>query len=95
MKTVEISEASLDEYGHKDGAETWVLTRGGKPIAAVIPVPPGMDAETFALSHNPDFIEIINRSWASYKAKGGVSPAEARRRLGLDKPARKSRRRMG
>jgi antitoxin (DNA-binding transcriptional repressor) of toxin-antitoxin stability system len=90
MKTVEISEASLDDYGRERG-ETWVLTRRGKPIAAVVPMPRGMDAETFALSHNPDFIEIINRSWASYKAKGGVSSTEARRRLGLDKAARKSR----
>jgi excisionase family DNA binding protein len=37
-------------------------------------------------------IEITNRSWTSYRKKGGVSSEEARRRLGLDKPARKSRR---
>lgn len=91
MKMVEISQASLAEYGRKDRDETWVLTRRGKPVAAVVPMRRGMDAETFSLSHHPDFIEIINRSWASYKAKGGVSREEARRRLGLDKPARKSR----
>lgn len=92
MRTVEISEASLQEYGRKDPGETWVLTRRGKPVAAVVPMRRGMDAETFSLSHHPDFIEIINRSWASYKAKGGFSPQEARRQLGLAKPARKSRR---
>lgn len=92
MRTVEISEASLEEYGRNDREETWVLTRRGKPIAAVVPMRRGMDAETFSLSHHPDFIEIVNRSWASYKAKGGVSSEEARRRLGLHKPTRRSRR---
>ena len=93
MRTVEIDEASLAEYGRKQRRETWVLTRRGKPVAAVVPVRDGMDAETFALSHNPAFIKIINRSWTSYKKKGGLSSEEARRRLGLAKPAHKSRRR--
>jgi antitoxin (DNA-binding transcriptional repressor) of toxin-antitoxin stability system len=89
---MEIDEASLAEYGRKQPRETWVLTRRGKPVAAVVPVRDGMDAETFGLSHNPAFIELINRSWAGYKKKGGISSEEARRRLGLAKPARKSRR---
>jgi antitoxin (DNA-binding transcriptional repressor) of toxin-antitoxin stability system len=88
MKTLEITEASLDEYDAK--GETWVLTRDGKPVAAVVPIRPGMDAETFAMSHNPDFIEIVNRSWKSYKEKGGLSLDEVRRRHGLErKPARR------
>lgn len=93
MRTVEIDEASLAEYGRKQRRETWVLTRSGRPLAAVVPVRDGMDAETFALSHSPAFIEIINRSWASYQRKGGCSSEEARRRLGLGKPVRKRPRR--
>jgi antitoxin (DNA-binding transcriptional repressor) of toxin-antitoxin stability system len=91
MKTVEISEASLDEYGRK-GDETWILTRRGKPVAAVVPMRRGMDAETFSLSHNPAFIDIINRSWARYRKTGGKSLDEVRKKYGVDKPARKSRR---
>jgi hypothetical protein len=49
-----------------------------------------MDLETLGLSHNPRFIEIVNRSWASYKKDGGVSLEEMRRRHG---PARKVSRR--
>ena len=94
MKTVEIDEASLREYGRQRRKETWVLTRRGKPVAAVVPLRDAMDAETFGLSHNPAFIEIINRSWAGYKKKGGVSGEEARRRLGLARPARKGQRRV-
>ena len=92
MKTLEIDEASLQEYGRKRRKETWVLTRRGKPVAAVVPLRDGTDAETFGLSHNPAFIELINRSWATYQKKGGASSEEARRQLGLGKPARKARR---
>ena len=81
MKTLEITEASLAEYGPK--AETWVLTRGGKPVAAVVPIRPGMDALTFALSHDADFIEIVNRSWKGYQEKGGTSLEQVRRKHGI------------
>ncbi len=81
MKTLEITEVSLADYGPKE--ETWVLTRRGKPVAAVVPIRPGMDAETFALSHNADFIEILNRSWKGYQEKGGTSLQEVRRKYGI------------
>ena len=88
MKTLEITEASLADYDPR--SETWVLTRKGKPVAAVVPIRPGMDAETFAMSHNPDFIEIVNRSWKDYKENGGLTLEEVRRRHGIErKPARR------
>lgn len=94
MKTLEITEASLAEYGPK--AETWVLTRCGKPVAAVVPIRPGMDAETFAVSHNTDFIEIVNRSWEGYQEKGGTPLEEVRREYGIRRqPVRKRSRRTG
>jgi hypothetical protein len=34
----------------------------------------------FGLSHNPSFIEIINRSWASHLKDGGIPLEEMRRR---------------
>jgi antitoxin (DNA-binding transcriptional repressor) of toxin-antitoxin stability system len=94
MKTLDINEASLAEYGRKQ--ETWVLTRNGKPVAAVVPIRPGMDPETFALSHNADFIEIINRSWKGYQEKGGMPLEEVRRKYAVKRrpsrrPARRSR----
>jgi len=92
MKTLEITEASLADYGPK--AETWVLTRRGKPVAAVVPIRPGMDAETFTLSHSADFIEIVNRSWNGYQEKGGTSLGEVRRKYGIKRrPARRRARR--
>lgn len=89
MKMVDITEASLADYGREAGEKTWVLTRDGKPVAAVMPIPPGMDPETFALSHNADFIEIINRSWKGYEEKGGISPEEVRRKYGVKRRSRR------
>jgi hypothetical protein len=55
MKTVEITEASLTEYGRKTAKETWVL---------------------------------INRSWTGYKAAGGISLEELKRKYGLKRTSR-------
>jgi hypothetical protein len=43
-----------------------------------------------ALVHSSRFIEILNRSWGSYRKNGEVSLEEVRRRHG---PARKAKRR--
>ena len=90
MKAVEITDATLADYGRRSRKDTWVLTRRGKPVAAVVPISSEADLETFGLSHNPRFLEIVNRSWASYKKDGGVSLEEMRRRHG---PERKVSRR--
>jgi hypothetical protein len=42
------------------------------------------------LANNPRFIALIDRSRASYKATGGVSLAEMRRKYGVPKPKRRS-----
>ena len=87
MKAVEITEATLTEYGRRAREDTWVLTRRGKPVAAVVPISSGVDLESFGLSHNPQFIDVLNSSWASYLAEGGTSFEEMRRRRA---PARRS-----
>lgn len=90
MKAVEITEATLADYVRRTRKDTWILTRRGKPIAAVVPITSDVDLETFGLSHNPRFIDIVNRSWASYEKDGGISLEEMRRRHA---PARRSPRR--
>ena len=78
---------SLVELVKKD---TVVLTRRGKPVAALVPVDPDQ-WEDWVVSTNPDFIEIIERSEARYKAEGGISMDEIRRKYGLErKPVRKA-----
>jgi hypothetical protein len=94
MKAVEITEATLADYGRRPRKDTWVLTRRGGPVAAVAPISSAVDLETFGLSHDPRFVEIVNRSWASYRKPGGVSIEEMRRRDGFERKTsqrRKSR----
>jgi antitoxin (DNA-binding transcriptional repressor) of toxin-antitoxin stability system len=88
MKTVEIADVSASDYGRR---ETWVLMRRGKPVAAVVPIRRGVDLESFELSHNPEFLAIINRSWKTYKETGGVSLDDMRRRHRIKPPAPRQR----
>ncbi len=91
VRTVEISQAAdwLRDYGARKHREVWVLTRHGRPVATVVPID-GEDYFSMRLADDPRFIEIIERSRLRYKAKGGISLAEMRRKYGI--PA-KSRRR--
>jgi len=78
---------SLLEHANKD---TVVLTRLGKPVAALVPVDPDQ-WEDWVVSTHPDFIEIIKRSETRYQAEGGISMDEIRRKYGLKrKPVRKA-----
>ena len=89
MKTVEITEASLAEYGRKTAKETWVLTRRGKPVAAVVPIRRGLDFETFSLSHSPDFIDLNQPfvGWVQGRRWHLPRGAEAQVRPQADVPA--------
>lgn len=84
MRTVDIGQAadSLPEYGRGKRGETWVLTRRGRPVAAVVPLD-DEDYFSMRLASDPRFIQIIERSRARYQATGGVSLAEMRRKHGV------------
>jgi prevent-host-death family protein len=90
MKSVEIGEAkgALADYARDAQRETLVVTRRGRPVAAVVPIR-GVDMESLALSTNPDFIGLIERARARYEATGGVSIEEMRRRWGAERKPRK------
>lgn len=72
MKTIEISEVAslLENYGKTE--RPLILTRNGQPVAALFPVEEDVDMETFSLSVNPKFINIIEQSRESQKEEGRV-----------------------
>jgi prevent-host-death family protein len=92
MKTVEMAEATapLSEYARRARKGTVVVTRRGKPLAAVVPLDSD-DWEDFVVSQDPGFIEVIKRSEARYRAEGGISLDEMRRKYRV-KPTRRPRR---
>ena len=65
-----------------------VVIANGKPIAALIGIQ-NADLETVALSNNPHFLALIERSRQRQKSEGGISGEQMRRRLKL-KPKRHS-----
>lgn len=95
MKSIEMAEAKnpLSEYARKMGKEPVILTDGGRPVAALVPIR-NADHETVTLSSDPLFLALIERSRTHLKEKGSITGAEMRRRLGAipesgKKPGRK------
>ena len=84
MKTLEMAKAtaSLADYAREVSKEPVIVTRGGKPVAALVALE-NADLETVALSVDPQFLALIERSRARHKKEGGISGAEMRRRLGI------------
>lgn len=83
-RTIELTDAtqSLADYAQQVDGGSIVVTRNGKPIAAVVALP-NTDAETIALSQNPQFLAIMERSRIRYAREGGISSADMRQRFGL------------
>jgi hypothetical protein len=84
VKTVEISRATgtLAEYSERTAGDPLIVTRKGKPIAALFSLPEGVDMESLSLATNPDFIALLERSRESLRQQGGISSEEMRRRVG-------------
>ena len=93
MKSVKLTEVtgSLSDYARKGLREPVVVTKHGKPVVAVMPLTEHDDWESVSLSTNPRFMEIINRSRASARAKGSLSLEEVRRKYGLKPKASRRR----
>ena len=81
-RTLELTEAtrSLAEYAQQVDDGVIIVTRNGRPIAAVVALP-NTDAETVKLSQNPQFLAIIERSRARQIHEGGISSADMRQRF--------------
>ncbi len=49
-----------------------VITKNGKPCAALVHLSEDEDMETFMLSHSPRFLELVDRAVERARQKGGV-----------------------
>lgn len=85
MKTIEVGEAtgSLADYIRQVRVEPLVVTENGAPAAVILALN-DVDLETIALSTNPEFLALIERSRARARAEGGISSEEMRRRVLAD-----------
>jgi len=84
MKTMEVTRASasLVATAGRSRDRTLILTRKGKPLAAVVSLR-GLAREAFALSTDPRFLALVERSEESARRDGTVSFAEVCRGFGI------------
>jgi prevent-host-death family protein len=84
LKTIELSEAtaSLTDYALAAQRSPVIVTKKGKPLAAVISLK-DLDWEAVRLSLDDRFISIIERSRRRRKKEGGIPAAQVRRELGV------------
>lgn len=80
MKTIDVADAkaSLTQYATTALKETVIVTKNGKPMAAVISLK-GADWETVRLGLSSKFMAIIERARDRRKKEGGFSTAQLRR----------------
>ena len=84
MKTVEVTKASasLVATAGRSRDRFLILTRKGKPLAAVVSLR-ALDREALALSTDPRFLGLVKRAEESAKRDGTVSFAEVCRGFGI------------
>jgi antitoxin (DNA-binding transcriptional repressor) of toxin-antitoxin stability system len=82
MKVVEKTDATatLAEYAAEIANGAVIVTSGGRPVAALVPIE-NADLETVSLSTNREFLELIERSRARTRTDGGISSAVMRGRF--------------
>ena len=69
------------------------MTIKGKPVAALTPIGPHTDLENIAVSNDPQFRALIQRSRRRHPAGSALTTAQVRGRLQrLRRPARRSSR---
>ena len=80
MKRINLSSAdrSLAEYAADLGDEIVLLTKRNRAVAAIVPLK-NVDRESLALSHHPEFLELIAQSRAEFAAGRKLSLEEMRR----------------
>jgi prevent-host-death family protein len=89
MRIIEKAKATapLAKYMTRVKEEPVIVTRKGKPIAALVSIE-NADLETVSLSTNRKFLALIERSRARHRTEGGISSDEMRRRLGVKRKKR-------
>ncbi len=84
MRTVELAQvkANLETYAREAEKSPVIITKNGKPIAALVAVD-DFELELALTARNPNFLAIMERSRVREEAEGSISLEEMRRQLGL------------
>ncbi len=93
MKTAEMADAtaSLSDYAREARKEALVVMEKGKPVLALMPLPPDTDLENLLVTTHSMFQAIMQRSERRYRSEGGLSTDQVRQRLVARRAARRRR----
>jgi prevent-host-death family protein len=85
MKTIDLADAnqSLASFVRKAGTGPLVVTKAGKPVAALVAVKED-DLETLVVGTSPVFREMITRSRERMRKEGGIPEEEVKRMLRIE-----------
>jgi antitoxin (DNA-binding transcriptional repressor) of toxin-antitoxin stability system len=83
--------APLADYAREARKHALVVTQRGRPVLALVPLPPGTDLENLVVTTHPTFRAIIQRADDRYRTEGGLSTAQVRRRLVARRAAKRKR----
>lgn len=94
MKSIKLPKElqTLLEFAEASEGETLVFTEKQRPVAALVSLRK-VDAESLALSTNPDFLRIIDTSRQEIRAGGKASLEEVESKLAAKAAGKPVRRR--
>jgi len=83
MKFVTLRELKINPSKVLRGLkrEAVVVTRKGKPAAALIPLDEDT-LEEFIIAHHPTLLAELDKAYREYQSKGGKTLAEMKRKVG-------------
>ena len=86
MKIASIAEvkANLSAYVKASEAELVVITRNGKPVAALLPVANDEELERLALAYSKRFQAILSEARDQLTTYGGIPHADFWRDIGFE-----------
>jgi len=96
MKIAPIYEVKnkLSELVKETESGPVVITRNGKPCAALVHLAEDEDMESFMLSHSPRFLKLLDRAAERMRREGGTPLSELAKEVRLPRP-RKGRKTKG
>ena len=87
MKIASLAEIKnkLSFYVNAARQSPVIITRNGKPVAAIISVEDEDDLDSLMLAHSPRFQKLLADADERVRRSGGIPLAEVKRRL-MDRP---------
>ncbi len=88
MKIASLAEVKnrLSYYVQESEQSPIIITRNGRPVAAIINIADEEDLDSLMLAHSPRFQKLLADANARIDKKGGIPLAEIKRRLAALRP---------